>query len=119
MALEDGEVAGIREELGLLVEDIMEVVEVMWRRSRRRSPRAGRARARTHDSSSSVLEVPEALKLELGTVNAQAIRTYTQLKCKISQRGKPHLDHKRIIIHGIPDFWVSYYEPPVYVGHDW
>lgn len=107
MALEEGEVAGIREELGLLVEDIMEVVEVMCRRSRRRSPGAGRARARTPDSSSSVLEVLESLKLELGTVIAQASRTYTQFKHKICQRGKPHLDHKRAIIHGIPDFWVK------------
>ena len=107
MALEEGEEAGIREELGLLVEDVMEVVEVMCRRSRRRSPGAGRARARTHDRSSSVLEVPEALNLELGIVIAQASRTYTRLKRKICQKGKPHLDHKRTIIHGILDFWVK------------
>ena len=107
MALEEGEAAGIREELGLLVEDIMEVLGVMCRRSRRRSPGAGRAMARTHDSSSSVLEVLGALNLELGTVIAQASRTYTRLKRKICQRGKPHLDHKRTIIHGIPDFWVK------------
>ena len=107
MALVEGEVAGIREELGLLVEDLMEVVEVMCRRSRRRSPGAGRARARTHDSSISVLETLEALKLELGTVIARASRTYTRLKCKICQRGKTRLDHRKTIIHGIPDFWVK------------
>lgn len=51
MALVEGEVAGIREELGLLVEDIIQVVEVMCRRSRRRSPGAGRARAQFHLST--------------------------------------------------------------------
>ena len=107
MALVEGEVAAIREELGLLVEDIMEVVEVMCRRSRRRSPGSGGARARTHDSSSSVLEALEALKLELGSVTARISGTYTRLKRKICQRGKTHLDHRRTIIRGIPDFWVK------------
>ena len=74
MALVEGEVAGIREELGLLVEDIMEVVEAMCRRSRRRSPGSGRARARTHDSSISVLEALEALKLELGKRKNDMVR---------------------------------------------
>lgn len=83
-ALEEGEVAGIREELGLLVEDILQVVEVVVEEEQeemqaeereekpqeqgQEEPELGPTTARP------LLEALGALQLELNTLNAQASR---------------------------------------------
>ena len=84
VALEEGEVAGIREELGLLVEDIMQVLEVVAEEEQEEM----QAEEREEKPQEQEQEEPEpgpttawpplealgALQLELSTLNAQASR---------------------------------------------
>ncbi|KAJ8796352.1 hypothetical protein J1605_002236 [Eschrichtius robustus] len=113
-ALEEREVVGIGEELGLLVEDIIQVVEVVA--EEREQVLAEEREEKPQEQGLEMpgprpmtawppLEALEALQLELSTLNAQASRAYTWLKHKIGQRQKPHLDCRRAILQGIPGFW--------------
>lgn len=100
--LEEGELAGIGQELQLLVLDVMEEQEqVSSEEQGQKHPRPG------GPSDQPALEALAALQVELEPVNKRAQRAHARLKHKNCQRRKLHLEHRSAIIQGICGFWVE------------
>lgn len=109
-ALEEGEVAGIGQDVQLLVLDVMEEVEVVVYEEQEQvsSEEQGQELARPGTPSDRpALEALAALQLELEPVNKQAQRAHARLKHKNCQRRTLHLEHRSAIIQGIRGFWVE------------
>ncbi|KAB0353190.1 hypothetical protein FD755_024096 [Muntiacus reevesi] len=109
-ALLEGEVAGIGQEVQLLMLDVMEEVEVVVYQEQQQVSleEQGQEHLRPRTPSDQpALEALAAVQLELEPVNKKAQRTHARLKHNNYQRRTLHLEYRNAIIQGICGFWVE------------
>ncbi|XP_059942368.1 testis-specific Y-encoded protein 2-like [Mesoplodon densirostris] len=117
-ALLEGEVACIGELFWLPVEDMMEEVEVVAEEQQHEEQEERKHEQGQEEPgpgptiTGSLLEVLEAMQLQLEPLNRRCSRTFSPLMLTTLWRRKPYLEHRSTIMQSIPGFWVK-----VFVNH--